>query len=724
MSDLYTFATVKRLRNLLINRFLLLVFVFGTIFSVPMRLMSQTETPQSVSNEALFKRAFKSISFILMMAGQDKVFLDWLTPEEKKMYEGISSGANEITTLNWLEEKGVEKISNDKFDSYFYVITKNRPVTVQTPKGTRVKLQFSENQELFKLNKDEPIRTAVTEENMTSDIFVNLKKINNPNVKVSLGEASALIVHELGHKLGKEKIQTAVDSLAVKVKQYLDSQISVTDIPNGRVLTLIFKNAPFDHWMEGITFGYYQGVNVPFKFIPLIAYDMEGSYVLLETNSGVQDLTDDLFKSEAIKKLVSYKSDPHYKWGQFNWFLSSGLQITAKPNNRFNIEINLNQLQFVLPFWQSNSYNPATYDLYGKAFEMQPNIGLFSNYNWEIDYRKSKAVIATKYPGALKYEKPQFQLELVKQTWENEDLIISYKIKGSMSIQYSDDRNFKLWPELVFEYQGKRFEVRASSFVSDTNEYTFRIAGVKNANSGVLKVVGLDLVSEKLNLAQAAADLRVKTFLQKIEEITLSGSAEKTTPTLKSIQIWDGSTWLSLEKSKNKFKIKGQQLRFVFHANEKLRSLSLLQNFEHTNQYSSVIFPGTPNESKSVGPKLVTQRSAWLLIEEKNLRQSLQGSVLIVDIEVDKEVNLALKSELPVEIEGAPSYLKNLIPFGGMAKETASSWVEGMRSLQVVKFVSQSLQVSTIPLRNILHFEKSISVAPAIQKSCGRWFKK
>lgn len=81
--------------------------------------------------------------------------------------------------------------------------------------------KFSNNPQDFILNPGEPERSAKTTEILSDPVFINLRKLNSPEETVTYLDVIQLLVHELGHKLGKNEVQTAVDSLAAKMIQRL-----------------------------------------------------------------------------------------------------------------------------------------------------------------------------------------------------------------------------------------------------------------------------------------------------------------------------------------------------------------------------------------------------------------------------------------------------------------------------------------------------------------------
>jgi len=101
------------------------------------------------------------------------------------------------------------------------------------------RLQFSSDQNIFKLDPNQPIRTAATSDDPRDPIYVNLKVINDPQSTFELEDVVQILVHEYGHKT-TDKIQTVVDTLAAKMHGFIMPYISRAISGPGERLTALF----------------------------------------------------------------------------------------------------------------------------------------------------------------------------------------------------------------------------------------------------------------------------------------------------------------------------------------------------------------------------------------------------------------------------------------------------------------------------------------------------
>jgi hypothetical protein len=98
------------------------------------------------------------------------------------------------------------------------------------------RLVFSDDQELFKLDPSQPIRTAVTSSDPVDPIYINLKVINAANSQFQLEDAIQILVHEYGHKT-TDKVQVIVDSVATKLRTFIMGSITRSTTDRGETLT-------------------------------------------------------------------------------------------------------------------------------------------------------------------------------------------------------------------------------------------------------------------------------------------------------------------------------------------------------------------------------------------------------------------------------------------------------------------------------------------------------
>lgn len=85
----------------------------------------------------------------------------------------------------------------------------------------RIGTEFSDKAEDFILHPGEPERSAKTTAAIADPVWFNLRKLNDDSAPIDYLTIVQLFVHEIGHKLGPEKDQAAVDSLSVKLREFL-----------------------------------------------------------------------------------------------------------------------------------------------------------------------------------------------------------------------------------------------------------------------------------------------------------------------------------------------------------------------------------------------------------------------------------------------------------------------------------------------------------------------
>lgn len=93
------------------------------------------------------------------------------------------------------------------------------------PEGGRIlphpiEILFSNDQNQFQRYPGDTIRSATTTSGYGDPILFNLQNLNSP--KIRFLDVIQIMIHEIGHKLGKNEDQGAMDTLAAKVRSYLE----------------------------------------------------------------------------------------------------------------------------------------------------------------------------------------------------------------------------------------------------------------------------------------------------------------------------------------------------------------------------------------------------------------------------------------------------------------------------------------------------------------------
>jgi hypothetical protein len=197
--------------------------------------------PTSVNRQAYVVAAFEEFhSLLYFLSGSDR-FLQDLTPEEKAQFYLVGNFVVR-NVVRW----GPGAV----------------PGQDRTSNRVDFKLRFSSRSEDFILHSGEPERTA----KMDGDIWFNLNVINNPKTSFGLLDAFQIMFHEFGHKIGEQKNQMLIDSVAAKIRAHLASYYKESNLsPDIKVSFL------------GVPYISYAGNPVDYQFEPVVIIDYQGT---------------------------------------------------------------------------------------------------------------------------------------------------------------------------------------------------------------------------------------------------------------------------------------------------------------------------------------------------------------------------------------------------------------------------------------------------------------
>lgn len=685
---------------------LLCRIVLSIFLSCRVLLAQPTDDSKTVSREALYRRAYNSMSYLLIDTLYDSSFVGRLTPEEAAMYKGILSISSSINTLTWLKRFKAEKLPTlQGKDVYAFVVPSNKEVLLPDAEVTaRNDLIFSNSTSLFNLRDGKPERTAVTERRMGTPIYVNTRKINHPQQETTLGDAISLLVHELGRKLGHYEIEHAVDSLAAKLKRHIDSQISTSEIDGVRIHVLSTKYNFFTSWVQetlgmGLDQNPSSGKQNDFRL-----WHNEGLYVLAENDKGVFDLTESLlshFQGSEIVSLSDLKKS--YNPARSQLFNSDWFRISRGEKGKIDLAFNVTQFQVVIPFLTSQSPPASIFNVY-RRFPISNYGAAITNKVWALDYSQGDFKLGTPRDGLVRIDDPSYKVELKKKEWQGDDLVFIYEIQGKMELAFQQlsGIKMKLSPDLVFEYRGGTFEVKSKRTSTPFN-YEFRIPNVRRANAGEIKVLGLELSAEKANLAHETSNVRVSTYLPSIEKMKLEGPSQSSPIVLKALSIWNGRDWNPLSTEGPVPQARGSHLRFVFAANEKIRKMSLDLEYDRLTKYNVLdeTSSGVRHEVAQVNNLTEGIRSI-VTYDAADLKQTIQGHFLFVEVEIDKvnetEVRHFIRPDVPSEVESR--LRKRDIPTEHLLSAGP------IRVLRRVEILTDSLSKHEVSLKQKMGFEK------------------
>lgn len=611
---------------------------------------------ESISREALFQRAFDSMGFILRVLVNDKNFIKELNEKEKEILKYSQVLVEKVTTYNWLK-KNNNSYNRSKDDIIFYYVTsKNQIRELRFSNDFGFDLKFSNQNSEFDLKDGSAIRDAVTTNLLNDDILINQNRINEKSRLITLGDAFSLVLHEFGHKLNMSNDQDDIDSLASKIKKFVDQNTQIHQLKNGRLSVFKLLRAPFDPWAEAIGYGIYQGVNIPFQFSDFTYQNNQGVWVLFENTKSVSDITNQVFQK--TDSVIKYNADARYDWVEMNWFMTDEIQVFEKDPNQIQLDLNLNHLQFVVPFLKPISPHPSEVGLYENLFQMQSFAGDFVSKSVILAGSESNLKVKSQHSIPFRFQDPSFEIKLISQNWIAEDLIFKFYISGKHLNPIEENQKVELRPVLILSLDGSKFEIASLSDARNT-EHIFNLSKIKKLGKGKLKVESLELRPAVYDLSKMAADFRVKLFIPKINSIELSGEKGNVPRLLNQ-------------------KIEGTKLKLEFQSSETVRSIQLLQNYELTSQVSSVLFPGRPEEKKITGPLITQSKSMWFEFNSDQMIQKIEKDHLFV--EVDLNHNAKLKDSMTYPIH-AGAFLAS--------HETHSRFVNDKRFVESIKVVTQ-----------------------------------
>lgn len=659
-----------------------------------------------IKRQQLFTLAYNSLSFILFTAEQDNNFVASLDAEEKQMLSSIYDITADVMVNNWLIKNKVHGFQTKTATTHAYMIKKSQVVYIDRIYNKSVGLQFSDNQSLFTLNPTEPIRSAMTTEDLDSDIFINLNKINAATQTIDLASAMSMLIHEFGHKLAHLKNQQAVNSLAAKFETYVRSMINLTQFDGKKVSTLYFKNFRFmDQWIENILYGEYKGVNIPPEVHPLSVFDGQGVYAWVEDETQVTDLTEALVTEIHKTKLVKFKNLPRQQFVNHNIVLASELTVTQDSNHDIKFAINANLHQLVIPFFTTETVTPDQYHLYENAFEGESYGSSFLNK--QIYFDSKNYHLKNTVPFPLTYLKPEIQSQFIEKRNRGKNMELFFKVKGQLKMTV-DQYTYQapLWPELVVQLGDVTTTIKATNYYEDSDEFKFVIINVEALAHVNITVKALQLRLKRENIALKYTDLIVKSFLPGEIKLAQATAATVSTtnlvnPHLKSIRLWNGQSWTSLT-AKHQL-TSGATLRLVFLTNEYLRDLTLVQKYK-TNIERNVNLMG----QKSPVYKIQEDHERRIQFEDQYLRQSIKGENLYVDIDVDAPFlnSFSNSDQLLLDNNDGKPYVASPVLEEERIKTDAT------RSITDIGFTTASGQQKLFPLRTDLSFLKTNSSLP------------
>jgi hypothetical protein len=693
---------------------------------------------QAVNREDLFKRSFQSLAFLMGQASFDNNFRSSLTEAEVKMFIAVISIAQDYRNRQWHEENKIFAYQSKGHNVYFYVprIRTGHPfymnpenIPVQFASPASFKLQFSDDRNQFKLNPQEPERSAMTWDQIDKDVFINRHMVNSADQNISFAEAIALSVHELGHKttgFGLEKDQAAIDSLAAKLRFFIENQTTTVKFQNGKLHVIKFSKAPVDEWTEKTLNGIYQEVNVPPKYESLAAVDGEGTIFFIETAKGIHDITPEIVNQISNRNLTRVQASKAFDWKNLNWILGKAFEVNDYKNGKISINFSFDQFQMSVPFMNGQSPDPRQYDPWKNAFTNSPPYFYKpERVSIDIDTASNKPNVLKMRLLPLMFEDPTVKVEKIYVEWQKNDFVAKYKILNKPKVKW-EGGDLNLRPYLILKIGTERVEIASSAYSSDQTEFEYRIPGVKDKISERIEIVGIEMAAAEPNLA-ITGEGRIKAFVKTYDFLNPDVEAVKKSDSgfeLKEIQFWNGDRFLSAkqaELSKNPI----SHARLVFNSDSYLVSLKLMYAYAwNGHTYSQISYAGESSEMQKIG-EFIRPAVKWVSFDLSKVKQTVSGSNLYVDVPINQDLKLTQLYEVPLKINAPdlPGWMRSGKdqPMQ-LATEYHVSFAGAARVVAVVEAVNQSL-VPTIrdfdePLKfNSGVFIDSRSVLPNNDKS-------
>lgn len=622
----------------LIMRFQIVPILFLSTIS----LAQQQELTQGVNREALFTRAFKSVSYILLAKRNDPTIVKNFTSDELRMLDGIIGVSLRVNLFNWLLENKVAKFGTFGQPEFRYVVSEDRIMTIRinNPKPTR--LQFSSDQSLFELLPGQAVRTGMTHATLESDIFINQLKINSAEINLDFASAISLMIHEFGHKLAAQKNQPAVDSLAAKIELLVRSETSSVTLNNKKVTFLTVPRSPVMQLFSSIIYG----LPGQSPTNPLLSLDQQGLYAWIEDDKKVTDVTESLVKAFGRSKNMQILASKNFDYPVQTVIIPH--QVTAISNSDGSIKFTISGLlnKFSVPFIKYKLSDPVKEKIYATSFLQKTN-AFEKCQQQEISLSPTDYSLLSVATTPMSDELTGVDIKFLRKEMNGTDLEIFFKIDGDLGLQYPTEN--ELWPEIKIRVQGNALVIKATSVDKDKKIYKFVIKNFEKLSHQNVHVETIQMRTKKFVLPIGDYDMVWNTFFPAEIPLSISQSNAITTtnkPVLKSIQIWDGKGWISY-KNKNKIP-SGYYLRFVFKSDENLRQVVLNQGFQASVEVRrKSMFTARPSYETTE----TEQRQ--LIFEETSFRQTRHGEFIYVDINIDHETQTEYVDEIPWVYHGA-----------------------------------------------------------------------
>lgn len=679
----------------------LLLFLFGIGFAA-----STAGAQERVLREDLFRRAFQSTSFILMMADTQEDFRKNLTPAEREAYAQIAFLSHMSNLRKWALSAGAHNFGKGDSDAFVFVMADGTEQGVLTETKARSEIVFSDDESLFRLKPGQPDRTAATSSDARDPIYINRRKIEKPDFQMSFAEVVGLAVHEYGNKVPAKIDKAAVDSLAAKIQEFVSLNTRVFETPKGFVSVTAFQ-PPRNHFNEYLQLSLTAPAgSPPGTLSKLWMVGDQGLAVFFNDGREVKDLTN-LFTESVTRSSLRQTPKDSFDWLNLRWNLGSGARVTAMDGSSFKLEMTLDVQSALIPFANASSPDPRRDRPWARnAGNPSLKTSQTAEMQWTVDVSGAPR-LRSSWRRRMTLRDPSVPVEKVKTEWRGRDFVLVYKMPATYQVPGFAGGEVPLRPYLQLRNGDQAFEIAGRPDGGGTGQFEFILKDA--AARGPVDVVGLQLGPGEARSGEMimAETLRVQVLLPQNERLNLPAPGADRPFSLKTVQLWNGERWISLRRSHEAVP-RGSHLRFVFDSRTELSSMTLQQSYNMTVEMG-LRTPGRPDVMLPGSPVSVNDRS--LTVRADQLKQTRVGDKLIVDWQADRDFILNDHFEMDVDPRAAAQFLRERgVPINEVppwARQLTDIRVQPPRNIGAIGAVNLDLQTLQMSPEQLFRFDRS-----------------
>ncbi len=602
----------------------------------------------SINRTELFKMVDDSLSFIISDAITDNAFLTTtgLTDKELQMLAAIVMILNESRSLRYFQEKQIMPYQTI-FKNYHYIFfdLSNLKNVFETPFKKGPDLVFSTDQSLFKLNPNEPIRTAMTYPEFEKDIFINLNLINSKEIEFSFPSVVSLLTHEYGHKITGNKDQAAIDSAAARLATFIKNKISKTVVGNNSNVYFLKYGffSPVVRWiqavMDGTNTSWYMNISQLMSNHTdqaLINYDRQGFYLWSDDGLQIKDLRSLVFNKVETENVIKFPAQAGIIYARHNLFLSENIQVTKKEDSVFNLAWTGVFFHEIIPYLNSSVLAETDFvNVSGTSWQNTGPVGQIPlQVNLDIDLKSLTSSNTYNTDSNVKYFLPNIDGEMLTFN-KGEDLTFEVKFNNELVYQYTTEagRKTALWPSALIKTGYGSFQVSAFDGDPVTNIFHFRVKNVKDLLLNKIEVNQFFLRTNYWGLVDTDSFILGQIYLKKPIRIDLGS-------------VNSGALVFTVKLTQ--FEQLASEIRFQLPWGKNISAVNI------TLKYGMDFFYKKTAEGDWV---LVTQatyiKNIW--IDSGHFKSSGQGSISVIGFDLN---NLLTKEESVLETVGNKVYQK------------------------------------------------------------------